>query len=92
MFSELVVILIFALVGANFVLVFLLTFAGKKYVENALANFRSDVERIHTRIDNERIELEEQIEAERAQQHESLFNTYRMFQKEVESIKGSVSN
>ena len=96
-------ILIWALLGTNFVLVLILAVVCKKYMDSISSNFdtqintkmeelKSRYDNIHTRIDNERSEIESKIEQERNRQYEELFNTYKMFQKEVDYVKNTVAS
>lgn len=94
-----VFILIFALIAANFVLMIVLSFAWKKYVDHCNNNVISHCnliekkfQEIHGRIDEERDSLQEKIKLERSTQYESLFNTYQMFQKDIENIRDEVKD
>jgi len=94
-----VFILIFAFIGSNFVLLIVLSYALKKYVDHCNRSIvlrcnRIDqkFDEVHDRIDEEQKTIQEKIKQERSSQYESLFNTYQMFQKDIEGIREEVKH
>lgn len=73
-------ILTWALLGTNFIFVVVLAIVCKNYMETISNKFRSDMK---VSCDD----IYSKIEFEKNRQYEELFNTYRMFQKEVDEVK-----